>query len=132
MILYCTLAIIPLMSQYKGFQGSDIGVFSAATVLSIPILDTLMAIYRRWRAHKSFFSADRKHLHHRLLDMGIRPPRILLLLYSLTIVLGLVSLSSLFIPLSWSFTLNLAMLAGMCIYFFRLNHPDREADGAQR
>lgn len=126
------LAIIPLMSQYKGFQGSDIGVFSAATVLSIPILDTLMAIYRRWRAHKSFFSADRKHLHHRLLDMGIRPPRILLLLYSLTIVLGLVSLSSLFIPLSWSFTLNLAMLAGMCIYFFRLNHPDREADGAQR
>jgi len=115
------LAIIPLMSQYKGFHGNDIGVFSAATVLSIPILDTLMAVYRRFRAHQSLFSPDKKHLHHRLLEMGFHTPTILLILYSLTFVLGMVSLSTLFIPLLVSFALNIAMLIGMFAYFLRLN-----------
>ena len=120
------LAIIPLLSQYKGFQGTDIGVLSAATVLSIPIFDTLMAMYRRFRAHKSFFSADRKHLHHQLLDRGFHTSEILLILYSLTVVLAMVSLSMLFIPLSWSFVLNVAMFGAMLLYFLRFSRPDRE------
>jgi len=39
-------------------------------VLIVPLLDFGLAIFRRLRAGKSPFSADRKHLHHRLLDMG--------------------------------------------------------------
>ncbi|MCX8013198.1 MAG: undecaprenyl/decaprenyl-phosphate alpha-N-acetylglucosaminyl 1-phosphate transferase, partial [Rectinema sp.] len=119
------LAVIPLMSQYRGFQGQDIGVFSAATVLAIPIFDTLMAIFRRLRARKSFFSADRKHIHHRLMDKGYRTSEILAILYSLSIVLGMVALSVLFIPTSWSFALNLVMLSVMFFYFVRLNNEGR-------
>jgi UDP-GlcNAc:undecaprenyl-phosphate GlcNAc-1-phosphate transferase len=122
------LAVVPLLSQYKGFHGPDIGVLSAATALSIPILDTFMAIYRRARAHKSCFSADRKHLHHRLLDKGLRTPEILLLLYSLTIVLGMISLSVVFIPSSWSFVLNIVMFLAMFVYFLRLNQPEKLPD----
>jgi UDP-GlcNAc:undecaprenyl-phosphate GlcNAc-1-phosphate transferase len=39
-------------------------------LLVIPYGDMLLAVVRRARAGKSPFAADRKHLHHRLLDIG--------------------------------------------------------------
>ena len=35
--------------------------------LAVPILDTLLSIFRRLRNGKSVFSPDRQHMHHRLL-----------------------------------------------------------------
>jgi UDP-GlcNAc:undecaprenyl-phosphate GlcNAc-1-phosphate transferase len=39
-------------------------------ILLLPVLDLALAVVRRLRAGKSPFSADRKHLHHRLQDLG--------------------------------------------------------------
>jgi UDP-GlcNAc:undecaprenyl-phosphate GlcNAc-1-phosphate transferase len=39
-------------------------------ILVIPYADMLLAVVRRTRAGLSPFAADRKHLHHRLLDIG--------------------------------------------------------------
>ncbi|MEO5535190.1 MAG: MraY family glycosyltransferase [Pseudolysinimonas sp.] len=47
-----------------------IPVILPLAVLIVPIVDFTLAVLRRLRAGKSPFSADRKHLHHRLLDMG--------------------------------------------------------------
>jgi UDP-GlcNAc:undecaprenyl-phosphate GlcNAc-1-phosphate transferase len=41
-----------------------------AAILVIPYADMLMAVFRRTRAGKSPFAPDRRHLHHRLLDIG--------------------------------------------------------------
>jgi UDP-GlcNAc:undecaprenyl-phosphate/decaprenyl-phosphate GlcNAc-1-phosphate transferase len=41
-----------------------------AVLLVIPYGDMLLAVVRRTRAGQSPFAADRKHLHHRLLDIG--------------------------------------------------------------
>src|SRR6266487_2017827 len=41
-----------------------------AAILVIPYSDLLLAVIRRTRAGKSPFAPDRKHLHHRLLDIG--------------------------------------------------------------
>jgi UDP-GlcNAc:undecaprenyl-phosphate GlcNAc-1-phosphate transferase len=41
-----------------------------ATLLVIPYTDLLLAVVRRTRANKSPLAPDRKHLHHRLLDIG--------------------------------------------------------------
>ena len=41
-----------------------------AAILVIPYADMLLAVVRRTRAGKSPFAPDRKHLHHRLLDIG--------------------------------------------------------------
>ena len=41
-----------------------------AAILVIPYSDLLLAVIRRTRAGKSPFVPDRKHLHHRLLDIG--------------------------------------------------------------
>ncbi|SER39433.1 glycosyltransferase family 4 protein [Actinokineospora terrae] len=50
-------------------------------VLFIPVLDLLLAIIRRTRRGVSPFSADKMHLHHRLLEIGHSQRRAVLLIY---------------------------------------------------
>lgn len=55
-------------------------------VLIVPLADFTLAILRRLRAGKSPFSADRKHLHHRLLDMGHSHVHAVVIFYAWTAV----------------------------------------------
>ncbi|WP_207453101.1 MraY family glycosyltransferase [Herbiconiux sp. SYSU D00978] len=57
-------------------------------VLVVPLLDFGLAIVRRLLAGKSPFSADRKHLHHRLLDMGHSHLHAVLIFYAWTTVVS--------------------------------------------
>jgi len=70
-------------------------------VLIVPLLDFGLAVFRRLRAGKSPFSADRKHLHHRLLDMGHSHFHAVLIFYAWTAVVSVGFLLFLFIP-AWS------------------------------
>jgi UDP-GlcNAc:undecaprenyl-phosphate/decaprenyl-phosphate GlcNAc-1-phosphate transferase len=50
-------------------------------VLALPFIDLLLAIVRRVRKGRSPFAPDKKHLHHRLLELGHSHRRAVLLLY---------------------------------------------------
>jgi UDP-GlcNAc:undecaprenyl-phosphate GlcNAc-1-phosphate transferase len=52
-----------------------------AALLVIPYADLLLAVVRRTRAGKSPFAPDRKHLHHRLLDIGHSQRASVLIMY---------------------------------------------------
>ncbi|HSR83897.1 MAG TPA: hypothetical protein VLM11_06910 [Streptosporangiaceae bacterium] len=52
-----------------------------AALLVIPYGDLLLAVVRRTRAGQSPFSPDRKHLHHRLLDIGHSQRSSVLIMY---------------------------------------------------
>jgi UDP-GlcNAc:undecaprenyl-phosphate GlcNAc-1-phosphate transferase len=67
-------------------------------VLIVPLLDFGLAILRRLRAGKSPFSADRKHLHHRLLDMGHSHLHAVLIFYGWTAAIALGCVLLLFVP----------------------------------
>ena len=67
-------------------------------VLVIPLLDFGLAVFRRVRAGKSPFSADRKHLHHRLLDMGHSHLHAVLIFYGWTFVVAVGCLAYMFVP----------------------------------
>jgi UDP-GlcNAc:undecaprenyl-phosphate GlcNAc-1-phosphate transferase len=41
-------------------------------LVGIPVIDTLLVMYRRIRAGRSLFSPDKNHLHHRLLAAGLK------------------------------------------------------------
>ncbi|UFS60046.1 MraY family glycosyltransferase [Subtercola endophyticus] len=58
-------------------------------ILVLPLLDFGLAVFRRLRAGKSPFSADRKHLHHRLLDMGHSQLHAVLIFYAWTAVVSI-------------------------------------------
>jgi UDP-GlcNAc:undecaprenyl-phosphate GlcNAc-1-phosphate transferase len=61
-------------------------------VMIVPVLDFGLAVVRRIAAGKSPFSADRKHLHHRLLDMGHSRLHATLIFYAWTAVISVGSL----------------------------------------
>lgn len=75
-----------------------IPIILPVAVLVIPLLDFGLAVIRRVRAGKSPFSADRGHLHHRLLDMGHTHLAAVLIFYAWTIVLSVGSLLTFVFP----------------------------------
>jgi len=71
-------------------------------ILVIPLLDFGLAVLRRLRAGKSPFTADRKHLHHRLLDMGHSHLHAVLIFYAWTLVASVGLLMFLFVQWWWA------------------------------
>lgn len=81
-----TLATTAVQGMAKGAAAVALAVPTLA--LGVPILDTAFAIVRRARRHQSIGTADRDHLHHRLLAMGLSQREAVLLLYMVTGWLG--------------------------------------------
>ncbi len=62
----------------------------ALLIMGIPILDVVWIIIRRLIQGKNPFKfADRQHLHHRLLDLGLSQEKTVLIFYSLSLIFGL-------------------------------------------
>jgi UDP-GlcNAc:undecaprenyl-phosphate/decaprenyl-phosphate GlcNAc-1-phosphate transferase len=61
--------------------GAIVPLLLPAAILLIPYADLLMAVVRRTRAGTSPFSADMKHLHHRMLAIGHSHKASVLLMY---------------------------------------------------
>ncbi|WP_341252546.1 MraY family glycosyltransferase, partial [Euzebya pacifica] len=59
-----------------------------ALVLAVPFIDTVLAIVRRVSSGQSIAAADKKHLHHRLLELGHSQRRAVLVLYSCSALLA--------------------------------------------
>jgi UDP-GlcNAc:undecaprenyl-phosphate GlcNAc-1-phosphate transferase len=80
--------------------------------LSIPLLDVALAIVRRFLRQQPIFTADRGHIHHQLLDRGLTPRRVVLVLYGLC---GLAAAFSLLQGVIHSFAGALLLLFGVFV-----------------
>jgi UDP-GlcNAc:undecaprenyl-phosphate GlcNAc-1-phosphate transferase len=78
----------------QGAQKSPTVIAVAIPVVSfgLPILDTAISVLRRWISRKPLFSADREHIHHKLLDRGLSHRQVVILLYAVSGLFALVSL----------------------------------------
>ena len=70
-----------------------LGMTAPLMALAIPLLDTALAILRRFLRHQSIFAADRGHIHHRLLDRGLTPRKVVLIFYGLCSLAAIFSLT---------------------------------------
>lgn len=77
------LAVLAIISGGK--------VATTLLVLAVPIFDALWVIIRRLWLKKSPFQADRCHLHHRLLALGLNQRQAVFILYLMTFFLMLAS-----------------------------------------
>jgi len=89
-----------------------IGMTAPLMALSIPLLDVALAIVRRFLRRQPIFTADRGHIHHRLLDRGFTPRRVVLVLYGLC---GLAAAFSLVQGMLHSFAGALLILFGVFV-----------------
>jgi UDP-GlcNAc:undecaprenyl-phosphate GlcNAc-1-phosphate transferase len=107
-------------SLNQGLGGSNASVLPTLlplilpfAVLMIPLVDFTLAVVRRTLAGRSPYAPDRKHLHHRLLDMGHSHRRAVLVLYlwAALVAFGLVAVSLLGGWMSVAAVLAMAALA---------------------
>ena len=70
--------------------------------LGLPIMDTVMAITRRMSRRVSVFSADKDHIHQRLMALGFTKRQALALLYGLCVLLASFSLLIAFSGSVWA------------------------------
>jgi len=75
------LAVLSVMGTAK--------VALALLLLGVPIIDTFWIIIRRVSSGRSPFSADRGHLHHRLLDLGLSHRQAVMVIYGLGVILAI-------------------------------------------
>nr|WP_279100878.1 MraY family glycosyltransferase [Gordonia bronchialis] len=71
-----------------------------AAVVFVPMLDMLLAVIRRTRAGVGFYTPDKMHLHHRLLELGHSQRRVALIIYLWVGVLAFSVAASTIFPLS--------------------------------
>lgn len=63
------------------------------TALGVPLIDTMLAIFRRTARRRYIFAGDKEHIHHRLLGLGFSHRQVVLILYGLAALLGMVALA---------------------------------------
>jgi UDP-GlcNAc:undecaprenyl-phosphate GlcNAc-1-phosphate transferase len=93
-------------------------------VMGLPILDTALAIVRRFARRVPVFSADREHLHHKLLDMGLTHRHAVLVLWGVSCVFLLLGLG-LHTRHGWlsvASIVSLVVLVGATVRFFGYTH----------
>jgi UDP-GlcNAc:undecaprenyl-phosphate GlcNAc-1-phosphate transferase len=91
-----TLAGVGVIGLVKSV--TTVAVLLPFLILAVPILDMSAVILDRLRNGRSPFSADKRHLHHRLLKAGLPHRIVVLFIYVLTLWVGSLALAFSGIP----------------------------------
>jgi UDP-GlcNAc:undecaprenyl-phosphate GlcNAc-1-phosphate transferase len=63
-----------------------VGLALPVLALGIPIFDTLFSMLRRFLERRSMFAPDRRHFHHRLVDLGLKQHQVVITIYVVTLL----------------------------------------------
>ena len=103
MFLGFILAATALQTNQKA--STAVAVLIPGIALGVPIMDTLLAIGRRAMRGRPLFQADKEHIHHRLMAVGLTHRQAVLVLYAFCVLLGVAALI-----LTYSSSLQSALL----------------------
>ncbi|MCW5932837.1 MAG: undecaprenyl/decaprenyl-phosphate alpha-N-acetylglucosaminyl 1-phosphate transferase [Fimbriimonadia bacterium] len=90
-------------AQFLGFMLaglSILGTFKAATafaivvpvlVFGLPILDAVTVVIRRLLSKQPIYQADKRHIHHKLIELGLTHKQTVLLLYGVALIFAVVA-----------------------------------------
>jgi len=126
------LGTTTLMVQQKGVAVITLTV--PMIVLAVPFVDMLLSSYRRLLRARAgqFFSPDRHHLHHRLLNVGLTHRQVVLTLYYVSICMGLLAFVFSIMPVPYKslvfFLAVLIIVLGVVVLRF-IESLSRKIDG---
>jgi UDP-GlcNAc:undecaprenyl-phosphate GlcNAc-1-phosphate transferase len=85
-----TLASLTLLQRYVSHASSTyFPVLMPVLVLALPILDTATVTVIRLREGRPIYVGDSRHLSHRLVSLGMRPPLAVVTIYLMSLGIGL-------------------------------------------
>jgi UDP-GlcNAc:undecaprenyl-phosphate GlcNAc-1-phosphate transferase len=69
-------------------DGASNALLVGAACMIVPAFDVVTSVVRRRRAQRGIMTADRSHIHHRLIRFGLSPRMAVVLLWGVTIFFG--------------------------------------------
>ena len=93
----CGSLFIGFMLSALALAGSQkaptvIAVAIPVVSFGLPILETTLSVLRRLIGGRPLFTADREHIHHKLLQRGMSPRQVVIALYAVSAIFALLSL----------------------------------------
>ncbi|WP_162894269.1 MraY family glycosyltransferase [Companilactobacillus musae] len=85
-------------------------------IMGVPITDTVYAILRRLLNKKPIMQADKHHLHHRLMQLGLSHRQTVLVIYGLSLVFAFIALLYPLSTLWGSILLTIGVLIGLELF----------------
>lgn len=93
---------------------------------ALPLTDTVLSVLRRFLSGRALFGADREHIHHKLLELGLTQRQVVFVLYGASAVCALLSMFLLY----GSRVLLIPVMAALALFVFfsvrRLGYPEFE------
>ena len=112
------IAVISIFGSTKG--ATLIATIVPFLVLGLPIFDTAFAIIRRWVNGCPIMTADKGHLHHRIMNTGIGQRRTVLIMYCISAIMGMVAV--LVVQRIWIEAAVLSVVAAVLVCVFIADH----------
>jgi UDP-GlcNAc:undecaprenyl-phosphate/decaprenyl-phosphate GlcNAc-1-phosphate transferase len=116
MFLGFVLATTAIQTNQKA--STAVAVLVPGVALGLPLLDTLLALTRRAVRGRPLFQADREHIHHRLIALGLSHRQAVLVLYGFCVLLGAAALMLTYTNSAQS-ALLLVVMALVAFFFLR-------------
>jgi UDP-GlcNAc:undecaprenyl-phosphate GlcNAc-1-phosphate transferase len=142
-LLGAVLAFVPYnfnpASIFMGDTGSMLLGFSCATMMilfasyghfrwflaamvmfALPILDTTLALVRRWVNGRAIFSADRHHFHHQLVARGFTVKQTVVISYVLSLIFCLLGVGIVFIRARYAVGIYLVVFGSIVVAAYKM------------
>ena len=114
--------MIATVSTYGSTKGATlIATIVPFLVLGVPIFDTAFAIIRRTVNGRPVMSADKGHLHHRIINTGIGQRRTVLIMYCISAIMGVIAI--LFVQRYYVEVVILTVVAALLTCVFIADQP---------
>jgi len=93
----CGSLFIGFMLSALALQGAQkaptiIAVAIPVVSFGLPILETSLSVLRRFLSGRPVFTADREHIHHKLLQRGLSQRQVVITLYAVSAMFALLSI----------------------------------------
>lgn len=108
--------MIAVMSLQGLKNATLITLIIPVVILGIPITDTIYAMLRRYLNKKPISSADKMHLHHQLMALGLTHRQTVLAIYCLAAIFSVIALLYPISTLWGSVFLTLGLLFGLELF----------------
>ncbi len=108
--------LISVLSIQGLKNATFITLITPLIILGVPITDTLFAMIRRRLNKRPISSADKMHLHHRLISLGFTHRGAVLTIYCLALIFSIIALLYMFTNTLATVLLTIACLFGLQIF----------------
>lgn len=119
------LAVTSILGVFKGY--ALLAMIVSVLCVGLPVFDTICAMLRRIAKNQPIMQPDRGHLHHKLIDKGFSQKQAVLIMYTISLLLGILAI---FISFKESGTIVVVVLTFivlcLIIYYFNAHIKNKQ------